>query len=140
MKKRFIIYFLILFCIIGACRRTTESAIPYAPVNFYVYTSDPEFINLNAVGGWTYVTGGSRGIIIYRFSNDEFKAYDRHCPFEPSNTCGLVSVDLNNIQASDACCGSIFSIVDGSINKGPASFPLRQYQTTFDGNRLHVYN
>jgi nitrite reductase/ring-hydroxylating ferredoxin subunit len=128
------------FCIIFSCKKNTESAIPYVSVNFFIYTSDPDFIDLNAVGGWTYVTGGSRGIIVYRYSNTEFRAYDRHCTYNPSNTCALVSVDVNNIQASDVCCGSVFSIVDGSINNGPASFPLKQYQTSFDGNKLHVYN
>ncbi len=137
LKNTFLLSFL---CIVLSCKKNTESAIPFVNVDFYIYTSDPDFIDLNAVGGWTYVTGGSRGIIIYRFSNTEFRAYDRHCTYNPSNTCALVSVDVNNIQASDVCCGSVFSIIDGSINNGPASFPLKQYQTSFDGSRLHVYN
>lgn len=140
--KSFFIYpfwFSFLFVFVS-CKKNTESAIPYVSVNFYIYTSDPDFIDLNAVGGWTYVTGGSRGIIIYRYSNTEFKAYDRHCTYNPSNSCALVSVDVNNIQASDVCCGSVFSLVDGSVNNGPAGFPLKQYQTSFDGSRLHVYN
>ena len=91
-------------------------------------------------GGWTYINGGSRGIIIYRASNDVFKAYDRHCTFDSSNSCALVSVEVNNITGFDDCCGSKFILTDGSVTQGPANLPLKQYQTSFDGNELRIFN
>lgn len=109
-------------------------------VDFYIQINDPSYINLKTVGGWEYLSGGSRGIILYRKSQNEFMAYDRHCTFQPSNTCAIVSVDANNITASDDCCGSSFMLTDGSVTKPPAAFPLKSYNTSFDGTVVHVYN
>ena len=80
-----------------SCSDDDESNIPLVEVNFQYNINDPDYINLQTVGGWVEVFGGSRGIILYRISNDEIKAYDRHCTYQPSNTCGLVSVDATNI-------------------------------------------
>ena len=110
-------------------------------VNFYVNTTDPGFIDLNGVGGWVYVTGGSKGIIIYRKSVTEFMAFDRHCPYHPSDACSRCEVDTtNNLFVFDNCCGSKFLITDGSVQQGPAYVPLKSYYTSFDGLILHVYN
>lgn len=123
-----------------ACKRQDNSTIPNVPVDLYLYTTDPVFFNLQVPGGWEYITGGSRGILVYRLSNNDFMAYDRHCPFQPENPCGLVEVNVTNVSATDSCCGSQFSIIDGSLQKGPASAPLKLYQTTFDGTVLHIFN
>lgn len=117
-----------------------NSNIPLVEVNFAIPINDPAYLNLQTPGGWEYISGGSRGIIIYRVSQDEFKAYDRHCTFQPSSTCAIVSVDANNITASDNCCGSSFILTDGSVTKPPANFPLKQYNTSFDGTIIYVTN
>jgi len=123
-----------------SCKKKREQIIPNVSFNYYLYLSDPQFVNINAVGGWVYITGGSRGIIVYRKSQDEFVALDRHCTYEPEKTCGIVQVDSSNILLVDSCCSSKFLITDGSVNKGPATVPLREYLTEYDGNKLRVYN
>lgn len=136
---KFIIPGLMLMFSLSSCKKE-NNGIPYVVVDLYVYTTDPNFVNLNAVGGWVYITGGSRGILVYRSSNTDFMAYERHCPFEPDNTCGRVEVDSSNIIIKDPCCGSEFLITDGLVTKGPASLALTRYQTSFDGSVLHIYN
>lgn len=127
--------------IVLSCKKDNSSSVPNVPVNVVLYASDPSFTNLNPIGGWIYYNGGSRGLIIYRKSSDEFITYDRHCTYQPENTCGKVSVEVaNNIIAIDTCCSSKFLLVDGSVNKGPATLPLKRYNTTFDGNKLSIYN
>lgn len=122
-----------------ACKK--DSGTPECGyVNYTIYTSEPTFINLNAIGGWTYIGGGCKGIIVYRRSQDEFLAYERTCTFDPDNNCPGVSVDGNNINMTDTCCGSQFQIFDGNVTKGPASRMLQQYRTTFDGSVLQVFN
>lgn len=117
-----------------------DNGIPYVRVNIQIYTSDPNFVDLNAVGGWVYVTGGSRGILVYRSSNTEFKAYERHCTYQTEDPCGRIEVDSTNIIAKDPCCGSKFLMPDGSVTQGPANLGLLQYTTSFDGNVLSIYN
>ncbi len=121
-------------------KKNKDEFIPYVYVDFYITVSNPQFIKLSAVGGWVYVTGGSKGIIIYRKSNDEFQAYDRHCPYLPQGSCGLLSVSAATTTAIDSCCGSEFLLVDGSVLKQPSSYPMLRYQSIFDGNQIHVFN
>lgn len=134
----------ILFCALallgGSCKKDTESTVPFAPVDIYIYTSSPSFVNLNSVGGWVYIDGGVRGILVYRKSSSEFMAYDRNCTYQSSNPCATVHVDASNIIAKDTCCNSEFSMYDGSVLQAPASLPLKTYNTTFDGNVLHIYS
>ena len=110
-------------------------------VDIRMYSGDPSFVNLNVVGGVTYVTGGYRGIVIYRKSMTDFAAYDRACTYNVSDPNELVSVDAtSNFIVTDSHCGSKFLLTDGSVNRGPATLPLKAYQTTFDGSLLHITN
>ncbi len=123
-----------------SCKNEENNNIPLVQVDFVININDPEYLNLKTVGGSVEVSGGSRGILLYRISTDEIKAYDRHCTFQPSNTCAIVSADLNGITATDACCGSSFLLSSGNVSQPPASTPLKQYTTTFDGTTLRVSN
>lgn len=125
---------------IGSCKKDVNNGVPITPVDIYLYTNNPSFINLNGVGGWVYITGGVRGILVYRKSPSEFMAYDRNCTYQSSDACATVVVDATNILATDTCCHSKFSMYDGSVTQAPAGLPLKAYNTTFDGNVLHIYN
>jgi nitrite reductase/ring-hydroxylating ferredoxin subunit len=100
------------------------------------------YSELNIVGGWVYLTAEqpSRGIIVYRFSMDEFRAYERTCPYDPDHAAARVEVEATDVTAVDSLCGSKFLLTDGQPFKGPATLPLKQYQTYYDGNTLHIYN
>jgi nitrite reductase/ring-hydroxylating ferredoxin subunit len=123
-----------------SCKKNRDGNIPLVSVNVNININDPVFIKLTTVGGWEYISGGSRGLLVYRKSQEEFMAYDRHCPYKPSDDCGQVAVDSSNIIAIDKCCNSEFVITDGSVLKGPAVVSLKQYQTSFNGTVLRIYN
>ncbi len=133
-------FFLIFFLLLTPqCKKDKKDQIPYVYVNFYMNIST-QYIGLNNIGGYEYITGGVRGIIVYRRSTEEFMAYERDCPYQPSNSCALVQVDNSAVMAVDSCCGSKFLLLDGSIVKGPATIMLKQYHTSFDGTTLHIFN
>jgi nitrite reductase/ring-hydroxylating ferredoxin subunit len=136
-----IVAFLIIF-FTPQCKKDKQGTIPYEYVNFYINTTTTQYLGLNNIGGYVYVSGGVRGIIIYRQSSDEFMAYERDCPYYPNNTCAQVQVDKSGVIAIDSCCGSKFLLYDGSIVKGPATIVLKQYETSFDSSTgiLHVFN
>ena len=138
MKKWF--YILLILTIFLGCSKDQNDTIPLVKVDVIIHTNDPAYNVVAVPGGWIYINGGSRGIIIYRVSNDEFNAYDRHCTYDTSNSCGLVSIEVNNITGKDDCCSSKFSIYDGSVTQGPAGLPLKQYNTSFDGQVLRIFN
>jgi nitrite reductase/ring-hydroxylating ferredoxin subunit len=123
-----------------ACKKDKNNAIPNVSVDIYIYTSNPSFINLNAVGGWVYVNGGVRGILVYRKSISEFVAYERNCTYHSDDVTAIVYVDNTNIIATDTTCHSQFSMYDGTVLQAPAGLPLKTYYTTFDGSVLHIYN
>jgi len=134
-------FVLVLFTLFfWGCKKRKNTVIPYIPVNIYIYPSDPNFNRIITPGGWTYLVGGSRGIIVYRRSNEEFVAYDRHCTYDTENACGQVEVNASQIIAIDSCCMSEFVLTDGSVVKSPASAPLQAYQVSFNGNELHIFN
>ncbi|HVA99622.1 MAG TPA: hypothetical protein VNG53_12070 [Bacteroidia bacterium] len=139
-KKLFLIGIFVLSTFVFSCNKKQDQ-VPLTGVNIYITLAEPAYANLNAVTGWVYISGGVRGIIIYRASSSAFMAYDRDCPYQPNNTCALVKVDsTNNITAFDPCCGSKFLLTDGSVMQGPATAPLKQYETSFDGFTLHIFN
>jgi nitrite reductase/ring-hydroxylating ferredoxin subunit len=134
------LYIFLISCIFSACSKDNNSNIPLVNVEITININNPSYNVIAVPGGWTYINGGSRGIIIYRVSNDQFNAYDRHCTFDSSNSCALVSIDATNITGLDDCCGSKFLLTDGSVTNGPANLPLKQYQTSFDGQVLRIFN
>ncbi len=140
MRSFLKIIFASIFIMPFGCKKDNNNGVPIVAVDIYLYTNNPSFVNLNGVGGWVYISGGSRGILVYRKSSTEFMAYDRNCTYQPSQPCATVVVDATNILAKDTCCHSKFSIYDGSVTQGPASLPLKAYNNTFDGNVLHIYN
>jgi len=129
----------LLFLLIASCRDSREGLVPFVPVNITINVNEPTFFNLTVPTGWVYITGGSRGIIVYRKSQTEFVAIERHSTFEPQNNCA-VSVESSNLILKDPCSDSKWLISDGSIVNGPASRPLLQYEVVFQDPFLYVNN
>jgi nitrite reductase/ring-hydroxylating ferredoxin subunit len=115
--------------------------IPQVYVNFYVYPNDVFYINLNYYGGHEYFTGGVNGVVVYRLGEWEFTAFDRACPYDwddPEEP--KVAVEDDGITLRCEKCKSLFNILDGGVITGPATYPLKQYYSKYDGMRLRVHN
>lgn len=140
-------YFIISTLLVGlvlatSCDKYDDDEIPFAYVNFYINPNSSFYWQINSPGGWIYLVADtpSRGIIIYRGLQDDFKAYERTCPYDPYEACARVEVEPSGLTIADSCCGSRFIILDGSVIQGPSKRPLKQYRTSYDGNLLHVFN
>jgi len=131
--------FLLSSCLILINCKNQYEDIPDVNVDVYINTLDPNYQNLAGLGAWAYANGGSKGIIVFQYDLGKFAAYDRHCTYDSKNTCSKISAD-NNIYAIDSCCGSKFQLLDGIPIEGPASLPLKKYNTSFDGNIIHIWN
>jgi hypothetical protein len=130
---------LVLLVITSGCRDRNTDRIPDVPVNIAINIYQPDFFNLTVPSGWVYITGGSRGIIVYRKSADEFVALERHSPFQPEDNCAVV-VDEDNVLVSDPCSDSQWLITDGTIVQGPTAFALETYNTSFSDPILYITN
>jgi len=142
IQKRIFSIFVIGFLLgLVSCSRNEDNPVPQTYVDFYVYLNEPSNIKLNSPGGWVYFSGGSKGIVVYRLDIDHFKAFDRNCTYNSSLANAQVSVDSSGLFLADNSCGSKFVIIDGSVNNGPATVPLRQYIADYDGvGIVHVHN
>ena len=139
--KRAACILLLSLCITSSCKKDKNSTLSGGYVDAYIYMNDPSAIALNAVGGWLYYSGGLKGIIVYRRTQDEFLAYDRACTYDTNASCALVEVEANGTFGVDSCCGSRYNIYNsGIVEHGPATQALIMYHTSFDGSVVHVYN
>jgi hypothetical protein len=135
-------YFVVLsFVFLLTDCKKSSNAIPNVAVDFNVYLNEPSYSALNAPGNFVYLTGGYKGIILYRFNIETFIAYDRACSYDPYVGAAIITVDSTGLGLSDHNCGSKFNILDGSVTKSPASLPLKRYGADFDGvSVVHVHN
>ncbi|NGF76166.1 hypothetical protein G5B10_09790 [Fluviicola sp. SGL-29] len=141
--KLSIIFSLVLIFLTStsSCNKNRRHPVPSIPFDISININLPSYSNLTGVGGYAYVQGGSKGIVVYRRSTYEFVAFDRHSPAN-DGTCEdpLVTNDDNFLQLDDLCTGATFSLYDGSPLSG-SDFGLRMYVTVFDGNsELRIYN
>ena len=105
----------------NSCNKN-QNIVPYVYVDQYINISLPSYSSLNNIGGWVYITGGSKGIIIYRQSYDQFSAYDRHCTYNAENPCGKATVDSTNSFVECSCDNSRYQLFDGLVIQGPANY------------------
>jgi hypothetical protein len=136
---RFGLALITLLFILSGCRDRNTNRVPDVPVNIAINIYQPDFFNLTVPSGWVYITGGSRGIIVYRKSTTEFVALERHSPFQPEDNCAVV-VNEDNVIVSDPCSDSQWLIMDGTIVQGPTAFALETYRTSFSDPILYITN
>lgn len=124
------------------CDNSSNNGVQNVYVNIALDLGRADFQALNAVGGAVEITGGVKGIIVYRYSQNEYIAYDRNCTYLPDKQSSRVGLDSTKIRAVDTSCGSEFELNSGSVLKGPASAPLTRYNTSLDefGTTLYIKN
>ncbi len=140
MKIR--IFLLILILAGVSCKKNRTHPVPSIAFDFSIDMTLPSYQDLNSVGGWAYVAGGIKGIIVYRQSTDVFVAWERMSPEDPDNVCatGLTPDSVNFLQLYDPCSSARFSMYDGSPLAN-SNWGLRKYQALWNGsNLLRIYN
>jgi len=130
---------LIVALLLSSCS-TKDDYIRDVYVNINLDLSLPEYSNLDALGNSIFIEGGNAGIIIYHFSINEYKVYDRNCSYEPSLACSYID-SVNSAVAYCGCCSSAFLLSqDGVAANSPALLPLKQYHWSLQGSQMHIYN
>ena len=129
---------------------------PNTVIDYIINLNSPQFYDLNIIGGYLYLTSDpestSRGLIVYRISEDEFVAYDRLPPNEPDacmdslgNGTRLI-VDIPFVI--DVCNNAYYNVLDGTLVKVDPPFPtdvvypLFRYHTYYDADskQLEITN
>lgn len=157
-KKVLSIIFTIVLLLSIAPGCNKGSVNPNIPRVVFNVTIDPNstiFQQLNTPGGWlyleeqpgVYIPYGSRGVIVYRLTMNEFKAYERQSPDsrfeccdEFNENCPKLVVGGNYPFVKDTCNGNLYQLLDGSLFDGEGLYPLIEYNAVYDGSLLHVFN
>src|SRR5688500_12760092 len=80
-------YFLLLVILIfpatnGCAPELSDDPIPYQGFPaFTINLNLPQYQGVSTDGGWTYIDGGVRGIILYRQNTSTYIAYERNCSY-----------------------------------------------------------
>jgi hypothetical protein len=130
---------LLLACLPMSSCRDTPGVIPYVDVNIDLNLGLPAYNSLNFPGNWLYISGGSRGLIVYRYTLDEFVVLDRHATFDVGAGCQC-TLSQDGYTILDPCSDSQWYIFDGSIIQGPTTAPLERYTTTWIPPVLSIQN
>ncbi len=138
--KTSILLLSLVFFSTSACDKENQNNIPNVYVSININPTSALYSHLSVIGGWEYLTGGYRGILVYHSSLDEFVAFDRACTYDYKKENARIEVEANGLTMIDSCCGSRFLILDGSPVNGPANVSLKQYRTSYDGYNLSIYN
>jgi len=129
-----------LILLLAGCEDNTEAPIiPNVVVNEQLNLTNIQYNKLRQDNGFVYLKSGVRGIIVIRQNASRYRAIERNCTYNPEDPCGIVEVDASNLFLKDPCCGSQFDL-SGQVTGGPATYPLRQYATTLQGNFLYITN
>ncbi len=117
-----------------------NTILPNIPVNETIFLNNPQFIDLQIVGGWAYANGGISGLIIYHYNTNFYIAFDRAAPHLNPNEkpCSTMKVEFPFMICD--CDQSKFSILDGAPLTDGINYPAKQYLAEVDGNTLHITN
>ncbi len=157
IKNIIIILLPVFFLFIApACNKgTLNPNIPNVVINVTIDPNSTMFQQLNTPGGWLYleeqpgiyIPAGSRGVIVYRLTMSEFKAYERQppnfpfeCCDENGRNCTKLVVGGNYPFVKDTCNDNLYQLLDGILFQGEGQFPLIEYSAMYDGALLHVFN
>jgi nitrite reductase/ring-hydroxylating ferredoxin subunit len=126
---------------VSACKKDKEDEdlIPYKPVNIQLNVTNVEYAPLRQQNGTVAIPGGVRGILVVNQGNNQYYAFERNCPFQPFDTCAVVSLDSTKLFLKDRCCGTQFDF-QGNVQAGPSRRPLLRYATTYSNNLLTISN
>ena len=146
MRPRFhragflLLLFVFAFLLPQCKKEKQQNEIPVVAVSIAIDPNSTEYIRLNSVNGWEYLTGGYRGIIVFRSSTNGFMAFERACPYDWDKTTTRIVIDSSGITTVCPSCKSKFILMDGSPYSGPSPYPMKQYQTSYNGTTLFIYN
>lgn len=123
-----------------SCGREQRCNVPIGMTNFTIEPNSAYYSGLNNVGGYMYLTGGHRGVVVIRTAYDQFVAYERTCPADSTSAVEVTSNWGSSILECPKCHTLFVVNADGyPMDGGATACPLYQYSTTYSGGILSVY-
>ncbi len=138
---RNLLFLVLLFVILPSCKKD-KFVFPYVHIDIYAgLYSDLANLGVGSFGFY-FQNAGLNGLLIYRNYDDQYFVFDRSCTYEPNYDCAVGKDTANVFLVKCPCCGSEYFIDQdvAYVFKGPAKYPLVQYNTQIEGSNLHITN
>lgn len=143
-----------MIIILLSCEKENSqyATIPNIRINFSLsILNTPELQTLLTPKYVGYANGErvgykGHGVYVIKINGSEFRAFDASCTFVRNNESHpeiaehLLQEEQNSMLIYCPRCGSKFNLLDGNIQSGKATIPLKEYKVTTSGNTLRVYN
>jgi nitrite reductase/ring-hydroxylating ferredoxin subunit len=125
-----------------SCGENEPLIVPDVAVDITLQLSLPQYSALNAVnnaiklGGYGY---RGNGVVVYRYSLDQFYAFDATCPQHIEQNAS-VALDDNGSAGTATCphCKTVYYLYNDGYPK--SGYRLKKYSTALQGGSLHVFN
>ncbi len=147
---RILVWVLVCGVVITACGKH-DNPVPVTSINYKILgiESDPRYTGVRTAGGSALLESGNmctgyncNGVVLYRVKvtgeYDDFKAYDRTCPYEASGSAMEINKAFPYVLVCPDC-GSEFNMEGGYMEKGPADYPCREFSCDFYNGDLRLY-
>ncbi|WP_088323829.1 phosphoribosylaminoimidazole carboxylase [Polaribacter tangerinus] len=134
--------FLFVFSFLTACSGNDlpENCVRALPVNITSDLNNPQLINALVPGGFSYLNGGAKGILLVNVNGTDFIAYDRICP---SNDCESPMTFERGIVLKCSCDNSEYGVgkaIGGAPQTAGFNCPAREYRVTKNGTSIRISN
>lgn len=134
------ILFFSLFLLFFSCKKNNDQEIiPDVFVDIEINVNNQEYLDLRRDGGSVNISGGVKGILLYHEKSNNYTAFERNCPYQPSADCAQVDLDGSLLFIQCPCCSSQFDF-EGNVISGPSTLPLKEYSSSLNGSYLRIRN
>lgn len=145
--KSFFVF--LLFLSVVSCKKE-HNPIPQTSANILIYSidSDPQYSALRSPLQSVYVTTpqcvgfNCNGIVLFRVkvegAYNDYRAFDRSCTYEGGDCVMEIDPYFPDLLICP-CCKSIFNMIGGYMQQGPAKFPLREFECSYMDGDLYIH-
>lgn len=137
MRNSFFIFICILFF---ACSDNTQLGNCLQNITIGVSTDLNNPININAQtpGGYTFLNGGAKGILLFNINGSTFVAFDLICP---NADCSSPMTFENGLTLKCECDASEYSVhLGGAPQTNGSNCPAREYRVLKNGTSIRITN
>ncbi len=145
MKRTKIVFVGAIFGIIAlfsSCVEEQPKVIPDVFVDITINLDEPLYNHLNSINNAIKYPNqgyGGNGVIIYRYTYEDYLAFDATCPQHIANSTSI-NLDDGGSAGTGTCphCKTVYHFANfGLANKG---YPLKLYSVSLNGRMLRVTN
>lgn len=137
MFKNITIYLLFFSLLSCSSNENLENCIQSLPLNITSDLNNPSLINVQIPGGYAFLNGGNKGILLFNKNGTDFVAFDRLCPTRDCNE----PMTFENRLLTCSCDNGTYSVdFGGAPQKEGFQCPAIEYRVIVNGSTIRITN